>query len=96
MRASPRPSANAGAPIERKFRWSEVPTKPELKGNYLLARTAALHRNAKPSDAVDPPRPSRLRSLLGPSYLGFARRSNACITSTLPFSPVRQKSMRSP
>ena len=34
----PRPSANAGAPIERGFRRSEVATKPDLEGNYLLAR----------------------------------------------------------
>jgi hypothetical protein len=51
---SPRPSANAGAPIERGFGRSEVATKPELKGNYLLARTASLHRNAITSDAVTP------------------------------------------
>ena len=41
-----------GSPIERRFGRSEVATKPELKGNYLLARIASLHRNAITSDAV--------------------------------------------
>jgi len=48
----PRPSDSGGSPIERKFRRSEVATKPDLKGNYLLARHASLHRNAITSDAV--------------------------------------------
>jgi hypothetical protein len=48
----PRHSDSRGSPIERGFGRSEVATKPDLKGNYLLARTAALHRNAKANDAV--------------------------------------------
>jgi hypothetical protein len=37
--ASAKPSDCAGAPIERGLGRSEVTTKPDLKGKYLLAAT---------------------------------------------------------
>jgi hypothetical protein len=42
VRVSPRPSACAGAPIEIGFVRSEVTTKPDLKGKYLLAATCLV------------------------------------------------------
>ena len=39
VHVSPRPSDFGGSPIDRGFGQSEVATKPDLKGNYLPART---------------------------------------------------------
>ena len=52
VHVSPRPSDSDGSPIEREFERSEMATKPDLKGNYLLAEHASLHRNAITSDDV--------------------------------------------
>ena len=52
VHVSPRPSDAGGSPIEREFGRSEMATKPDLKGNYLLAEHASLHRNAITSDDV--------------------------------------------
>jgi hypothetical protein len=38
--------------LKRAFGRSELATKPDLKGNYLLVRTASLHRNAIRTDTV--------------------------------------------
>jgi hypothetical protein len=43
----PRPSANAGAPIERGLGGQRVAKKWNLKGNYLLPEHGSLHRNAR-------------------------------------------------
>jgi hypothetical protein len=48
----PRPSANAGARIERGFRRSEVATNPIWKVTACWPEHASLHRNAITSDAV--------------------------------------------
>jgi hypothetical protein len=42
VRVLPRPNACAGAPIERGSGRSEVTTKPDLKGKYLLAATCLV------------------------------------------------------
>jgi hypothetical protein len=39
VHVSPRSSDSGGSRIEREFGQSEMATKPDLKGNYLLART---------------------------------------------------------